>query len=236
MNSQLIAEYDAALAALESFADLAGDPCEAQTHFDHDAGTNAWLTRWLHHPLTLLRVFDSLYAGATAALSEVSLEIALLRERLVGGGPGGGKTEDDALAKRAADLLCHEADLHARVGRQAEERILTARTRALRMLREALKRVGLETSPHANESVGDPAKASEAWSRVETYRRLAEDVHAAASALDAPVLPSDLVARLRRVTARRPGSASGGSRAPGSWVAATAHGLFASTTNAHRRL
>lgn len=229
MNPQLIAEYDDALTALEAVASLAGRSWEEDAELDHDRGSNAWLTRWLHHPLSLLRVFDSIYARATAALSEVSLEIALLREHLAGDDRAG-RAKDDVLARRAADLLCHEADLHARVGRPAEERILAARTRTLEMLRRALKRGSLECAG-ADEASGK-ARGGQPGSPLETYRRLAEAVHALVGAGDLIGWKLDLLGPPTDAPAWRSKTASGVSRA---WVAAGAASGRSANVPAPRR-
>lgn len=226
MNPQLTAEYDDALVGLEAFASLASSSWEEDPQQDHDAGSNAWLTRWLHHPLTLLRVFDSIYARATAALSEVSLEIALLRDRLA---RSTGRTADDeVLTRRAAELLCHEADLTTRVGRPAEERILAARTQTLEMLGRALKRGNLESARRAREA-SDGARSGEAASPMETYRRLAEEVRALAGVGNALGRPPDLTTQPSGAPARSTRTAESGISP--AWLGAGSAGVPRSAAN-----
>lgn len=229
MNLQLVAEYDDALMALEAFANFAGRSWVEDPQLDHDRGTSAWITRWLHHPMTLLRVFDSIYARTTAALSEVTLEIALLREHLATN--RGDSAGDEVLARRAADLLCHEADLQARVGRATQERILGARTLTLRILRTALGRVSFECA--RTNGPNEMARGSASGSPGEAYRRLVEEVRALAGVGDGVDWPPDLDAPLPGATAWRPGNASGISRA---WAAAgSGRGLRSADRPAPRR-
>lgn len=229
MNLQLVAEYDDALTALETFADFAGRSWVEDPQLENDRGTSAWITRWLHHPITLLRVFDSLYARTTAALSEVTLEIALLREHLAT--HQGGGAEGEVLARRAADLLCHEADLEARVGRAAQERILAARAPALTILRAAIGRLSFESALRTN-GPSEAAGRSEPGRRGETYRRLAEEVRALAGPGDVVDWPTEVEGASRGATGWHSRRAPGTSPA---WVAAGTGGLRSADRPAPRR-
>jgi hypothetical protein len=218
VNADLLTQYDAARATLDSlavFADLDRGTIESRLSRDiadmRSRGVDTLFPRWIRRPLDAVTAFEEAHGQVVAALDQVREELALVEQQLASLRAEGRHAELEAYSRRAARLLCHEADLHGRLMSVSGGLIANARRGIARVLEVSLRGMARATARLANESLkGSPAMASSALAHVENYNRLATQAREVTGGLDIPTFQLEDVARLRRaaVQARRSSSAS----------------------------
>ena len=113
----------------------------------HGLDPDWWHTRWIHGPLRAIRLIEGLRLKFMVELDEVrqqlrdvEAELSLLREA--------GRIADAEFASRkAVRLLCHEADVRARLDAPVANRITAARNGIARILEVSLRYAGRELLP-----------------------------------------------------------------------------------------
>jgi hypothetical protein len=211
VNDEFLTHYDAARATLDSlaaFANLDRPAIEARLTQDiadmRSRGVDTLFPRWIRRPLDAIADFEEAHGQVVAALDSVREELALVEQQLADLRAEGRHAEVEAYSRRAARLLCHEADLHGRLMSVGGGLIASARRGIARVLEVSLRGMARATARLANESLdGSPAMAANALAHVENYTRLAKQANDVTGGLDIPTfLPEDLT-RLRRAAAAR---------------------------------
>jgi hypothetical protein len=211
VNAELLILYDAARETLDSlaaFADLDRAAVESRLTRDiadmRSRGVDTLFPRWIRRPLDAVAAFEEAHRGVVAALDAVREELALVEQQLASLRAEGRQAELEAYSRRAARLLCHEADLHGRLMSVTGGLIANARRGIARVLEVSLRGMARAAARLANSSLTDsPTAAANALAHVENYNRLAAEAQAVTGGLNIPLfLPKD-VAPLRRAAGRR---------------------------------
>jgi hypothetical protein len=207
MNTDLIAEFDAAVQTLDALgAASLESPNSIEARLNRDIvdlrlhGLESWHPRWIHGPLRAVRAIEGLRLKLMVEaedvkheLRELQAQISLLREA--------GRVADAEFASRpAVRLLCHEADIRERLNAPVSHLIATARNGIARILEVSLRYAGHEAMRLANECSqpgADPALLEEAFQRADGYNKLVAEAHRVTGGLDVPIYPPDQVTRLR---------------------------------------
>lgn len=222
MNPELVAEFDAAVQALDALAAAGLEPrqsIEERLTRDvadcrvHGLEPHAWHTRWIHGPLRAIRALEGLRLRFMVELDEVrqqlrevEAELSLLRE-------AGRVADAEFGSRRAVRLLCYEADVRERLDAPVAHRITAARNGIARILEVSLRHAGHELLRQARESAqpgAEPGAAQEAVGSAEAYNRLVAEAHRVTGGLDVPVFLPEHVARLRSAAVARAAGEAGG--------------------------
>jgi hypothetical protein len=206
VNAELLTQYDAARETLDQFAAFADlDRTEVESRLSHDIadmrsrGVDTLFPRWIRRPLEAVAAFEEAHRQAVAALDAVREDLALVEQQLASLRAEGRQAELVGYSRRAARLLCHEADLHGRLMSVTGGLIANARRGIARVLEVSLRGMARATARMANASLkGTPASAASALGYVENYNRLAKQAQDVTGGLDIPVFLPEDVARLQR--------------------------------------
>lgn len=205
MDRQLLSEFDAASEDLDWLAGfstaarltietrLGRDVIEMKLH-----GVDTLVPRWVRRPLDAVRAFEQAHHRALLALDAVRAELAGIEQLLERRREAGQDTDAEPLTRKAARLLCYEADLVARLEQPVEDRIAAAREGVTRLLEVSMGWLANETARFARGGLGTIAQAREVLAAVESYNQLAEEASALTRGMALPVFMPEFVARLRR--------------------------------------
>jgi hypothetical protein len=159
MAPDIAAEHDAAretLEALAAFARLERSAVVSRLAEETAAmrlhGVETLFPRWIRRPLDAIATFEDVHRRVAIALFEVRRELKGVEAELSSLREEGWDKEADALSKRAARLLCREADLRERVESRDEEKIAVAREGIARILDVTLRSLAKASARFAHEA------------------------------------------------------------------------------------
>jgi hypothetical protein len=223
MPPDITAEHDAARETLDALAAFAGlDRATVVSRLAEETtamrlhGVETLFPRWIRRPLDAMPIFEDVHRRVAIALFEVRRELKGVEAELVNLREEGWEGEADALSKRAARLLCREADLRERVESRDEDGIAAARDGIARVLDVTLRSLAKATAKFAREAKGGgPAQMRRALAHVAAYERLVrEAATVTGGAIDVPHFREAFVEALRRKVGRKGSTTVGAAPRP----------------------
>jgi hypothetical protein len=212
MPPDITADHDAARETLDSLAAFAGlDRATVVTRLAQETaamrihGVETLFPRWIRRPLDAIRLFEDVHRKVAVALFEVRRELKSLEAELANLREEGWEGQADAVSKKAARLLCREADLRERVESRDEDRIAAARDGIARVLDVTLRSLAKATAKFAREAKGGaPPEMRRALAHVDAYERLVREAGTVTGgAIDVPHFRDAFVEALRRRVGRK---------------------------------
>lgn len=205
MDRQLLSEFDVASEDLDWLAGFASaHRLTIESRLGHDVtemklhGIDNLVPRWVRRPLDAVRAFERAHRRALLALDAAREELAGIEQLLERRREAGQDRDAAPLARKAAHLLCYEADLVARLERPVEDRIAAAREGVARVLEVSMGWLANETARLARGGLGTIVQARDMLAAVESYNQLAEEAASLTRGMALPVFMPEFVARLRR--------------------------------------
>ena len=223
MPPDITADHDAARETLDSLAAFAGlDRSTVVTRLAQETaamrmhGVETLFPRWIRRPLDAIRVFEDVHRKVAVALFEVRRELKSLEAELANLREEGWEGQADAVSKKAARLLCREADLRERMEGRDEEKIAAARDGIARVLDVTLRSLAKATAKFAREANGGaPPEMRRALAHVDAYERLVREAGTVTGgAIDVPHFRDAFVEELRRRVGRKGSTTVGAAPRP----------------------
>ena len=211
MAADITADHDAARETLDALAAFAGlDRPTVVSRLAHETaamrmhGVETLFPRWIRRPLDAMGLFEDVHRRVAMALFEVRRELKGLETELANLREEGWEGQADAVSKKAARLLCREADLRERVESRDEDKIAAARDGIARVLDVTLRSLAKATAKFAREAKGGgPPQMRRALAHVDAYERLVrEAATVTGGAIDVPHFREAFVEALRRRVGR----------------------------------
>jgi hypothetical protein len=212
MRPDITADHDAARETLDALAAFAGlDRATVVSRLAQETaamrmhGVETLFPRWIRRPLDAMPAFEDVHRRVAVALFEVRRELKGIEAQLANLRDEGWEGEADALSKKAARLLCREADLRERVESRDEEKIAAARDGIARVLDVTLRSLAKATAKFAREAKGGGApEMRRALAHVDAYERLVREAGTVTGGtIDVPHFREAFVDALRRKVGRK---------------------------------
>lgn len=223
MAADIAAEHDAARETLEALAAFGNlDRATVVSRLAEETGAmrrhgvETLFPRWIRRPLDAIAIFEDVHRRVVIALFEVRRELKVVESELSSLREEGWDKEADALSKRAARLLCREADLRERVESRDEDRIEVAREGIARILDVTLRSLAKATARFTHEAKGGgPPQVLRALAHVEAYERLTREARTVTGRhVEVPHFRPDFIEDLRRRAGAKGGRAFGATPRP----------------------
>jgi hypothetical protein len=212
MPPDITAEHDAARETLDALAAFAGlDRATVVSRLAEETaamrihGVETLFPRWIRRPLDAMGVFEDVHRRVAVTLFEVRRELKGLEAELANRREEGWEGEADALSKKAARLLCRDADLRERVESRDEDKIAAARDGIARVLDVTLRSLAKATAKFAREvKGGGPPQMRRALAHIDAYERLVREAGTVTGgAIDVPHFREAFMEALRRKVGRK---------------------------------
>lgn len=223
MAADITADHDAARETLDALAAFAGlDRATVVSRLAQETatmrrhGVETLFPRWIRRPLDAMPVFEEVHRRVAVTLFEVRRELKGLEAELANLREEGWEGQADAVSKKAARLLCREADLRERVESRDEDKIAAARDGIARVLDVTLRSLAKATAKFAREAKGGgPPQMRRALAHVDAYERLVrEAATVTGGAIDVPHFREAFVEALRRRVGRKGSTTVGATPRP----------------------
>jgi hypothetical protein len=223
MPPDITADYDAARETLDALAAFAGlDRATVVSRLAQETaamrihGVETLFPRWIRRPLDAMPMFEDVHRRVAMALFEVRRELKGLEAELANLREEGWEGQADGVSKKAARLLCREADLRERVESRDEDKIAAARDGIARVLDVTLRSLAKATAKFAREAKGGGApEMKRALAHIEGYERLVREAGTVTGGtIDVPHFREAFVEALRRKVGRKGGSSIGATQRP----------------------
>ena len=179
-------------------------------------GVETLFPRWIRRPLDAMPVFEEVHRRAAVALFEVRRELKGLEAELANLRHEGWEGQADAVSKKAARLLCREADLRERVESRDEDKIAAARDGIARVLDVTLRSLAKATAKFAREVKGGGLpEMRRALAHIDAYERLVREADTVTGGtIDVPHFREAFVEALRRKVGPKASRSVGATQRP----------------------
>jgi len=168
-------------------------------------GVETLFPRWIRRPLDAMPMFEDVHRRVAMALFEVRRELKGLEAELANLREEGWEGQAEGVSKKAARLLCREADLRERMESRDEDKIAAARDGIARILDVTLRSLAKATAKFAREAKGGrPHEMKRALAHIDAYERLVREAGSVTGGtIEVPHFREAFVEALRRKVGRK---------------------------------